>query len=254
MKPVLRLVAVVVLGILLVRDCCLWARADDSDLTHQISLADLADYRVALSGKATADDAKANDPPSRVLFKDLWLHEDRFRGRRVTVQGRVSRIFRQGPVGSFPPLAEVWITSRAGDPICVVFSQPRAGEGDDQKRDHAPGKSGAATASATETDPGRDVPAAPTSVSISKETRDPGQDTRATPIPELGSIVHFTGTFLKLVRYASSDGARLAPLVVGDRARRLSRQLSRRTGGDPLPRARQRRPEAQAVAVRSAIC
>ena len=47
-----------------------------------------------------------------------------FEGRRITIQGRVSRIFRQGPVGSFPPLAEVWITSPAGDPFCVVCPQP----------------------------------------------------------------------------------------------------------------------------------
>ena len=60
---------------------------------------------------------------SAVKFRDLWNRPDVFRGRRVTVEGRVVRIFRQGPVGSFPPLAEVWITSPAGDPFCVVFPQ-----------------------------------------------------------------------------------------------------------------------------------
>ena len=30
-------------------------------------------------------------------------------------------------------------------------------------------------------------------------------------------MVRFTGTFLKMVRYAGGDGARLAPLIVGDR-------------------------------------
>ena len=36
-------------------------------------------------------------------------------------------------------------------------------------------------------------------------------------MPELGRTVRFTGTFLKMVSYAGGDGARLAPLVVGDR-------------------------------------
>ena len=34
--------------------------------------------------------------------------------------------------------------------------------------------------------------------------------------PKSGQTVRFTGTFLKMVRYAAGDGARLAPLVVGD--------------------------------------
>ena len=35
-------------------------------------------------------------------------------------------------------------------------------------------------------------------------------------MPEPGRMVRFTGTFLKMVRYAGGDGARLAPLIVGD--------------------------------------
>jgi len=132
----------------------------------RLGLADLAGYRAALSGKATADDARAADPPAQVHFRDLWNRPDAFRGRHVIVEGRVLRIFRQEPVGSFPALAEVWITATSGDPFCLV--SPQAG---------------------------------PT----------------ATPIPEPGRDVRFTGTFLKMVRYAASDGARLAPLVVGDR-------------------------------------
>jgi hypothetical protein len=132
----------------------------------RLGLADLAGYRAALSGKATADDARAADPPARVHFRDLWNRPDAFRGRHVIVEGRVLRIFRQGPVGSFPALAEVWITSKSGDPFCLV--SPQAG---------------------------------PTSIAI----------------PEPGQDVRFTGTFLKMVRYAANDGARLAPLVVGDR-------------------------------------
>ena len=39
---------------------------------------------------------------------------------------------------------------------------------------------------------------------------------RPIPVPELGREVRFTGTFLKMVRYAAHDGPRLAPLIVGD--------------------------------------
>ena len=35
-------------------------------------------------------------------------------------------------------------------------------------------------------------------------------------VPKLGQTVRFTGTFLKMIRYAAGDGDRLAPLVVGD--------------------------------------
>jgi len=154
--------------------------ADDSETFQQLTLADLAGYRAALSSKAIADDTKADDPPARVGFRDLWNRPSAFRGRRVTVQGRVARIFRQGPVGSFPPLAEVWITSPAGDPFCLVVPQ-YGGMG-------------------------------------ILSMRDQGQKGRATPqpIPELGRTIRFTGTFLKLVGYAARDGTRLAPLVVGN--------------------------------------
>ena len=42
----------------------------------------------------------------------------------MTVSGRLARTFRQGPVGSFPPLDESWIFSAAGDPICIVYPHP----------------------------------------------------------------------------------------------------------------------------------
>jgi hypothetical protein len=164
----------------LVLGCSIASFADDSESPHQLTLTDLAAYRAALSGKATGENAKSSDPPVRVVFKDLWNHTDAFRGRRVTIQGRVERIFRQGPIGSFPALAEVWIVSPAGDPFCLVV----------------PNESGTGS-----------LPVA-----------DHGLEGRATlkQSPELGQTVRFTGTFLKMVRYAGGDGARLAPLVVGD--------------------------------------
>jgi hypothetical protein len=171
------------------------ASSVDGDLqtSHQLSLADLAGYRAALSGKPTADLARASDPPVHTNFKDLWNRPDVFRGRRVTVQGHVARIFRQGPVGSFPALAEVWITSPAGDPFCVVFPQPGSPE---------QGLSGSRAIA------GGDG-------LVLEENRPDGE--RAAFVPELGRTVRFTGTFLKLVRYAGGDGARVAPLIVGDR-------------------------------------
>jgi hypothetical protein len=171
---------VLLVASILVLACDASSCADDAEPTHQLSLADLTAYHSALTGKVTANDAKASDPPARVSFKDLWNRVDAFRGRRVTVQGRVERTFRQGPVGSFPALAEIWITSPAGDPFCLVVPQ----------------EAGAGT-----------LPIDYGSL-----------DRRAAPqrIPKTGKNVQFTGTFLKMVRYAAGDGARLAPLVVGD--------------------------------------
>jgi hypothetical protein len=166
---------------------CPCGRADDSEIGQQLGLADLAGYRAALSGKATADDARSDDPPARVTFRDLWDRDQAFRGRRVTIEGRVARIFRQGPVGSFPPLAEVWVTSPAGDPFCVVFPQPATASVDDLK--------GGPPAHAEKTS---------------------GNAVSVASMPALGRKVRFTGTFLKKVSYAAGDGARLAPLVVGD--------------------------------------
>ena len=101
---------------------CLALSFDDGPQTlNQLSLADLAGYRASLSGKPTADRARASDPPLEAKFKDLWNRPDVFRGRRITIEGRVARIFRQGALGTFPALAEVWITSPAGDPFCMVF-------------------------------------------------------------------------------------------------------------------------------------
>ncbi|MFI5461505.1 MAG: hypothetical protein ACHRXM_39435 [Isosphaerales bacterium] len=172
-----------------------WSVGDDLETQQQLTLVDLAGYRAALSGKATAEDPRAGDPPARVVFKDVWNRPDLFRGRRVTVQGRIVRVFRQGPVGSFPPLAEVWIASPSGDPFCLVFPQPGPIDGNEQKRGTTVEAMG---------DHEQDTVA------------EDEKDVCATPIPELGRTIRFTGTFLKMVRYAAGDGARLAPLVVGD--------------------------------------
>ncbi len=167
-----------------------WADEPDMGQDDQLSLADLVAYRAALSGKATADDARPADPPVSLGFRDLWERPDAHRGRRVTVRGRVARIFRQGPVGSFPPLLQVWIFSPAGDPFCLVFPRPADETGGGQET---------VTASPTEGNHG------------------PGARPKSSAVLGPGRTVRFTGTFLKMVRYAAGDGERLAPLLVGDR-------------------------------------
>jgi hypothetical protein len=136
--------------------------AEQADSPDPLGLADLPGYRAALVGEGSAEGASAANLSKRVSFQDLSTRPDRYRGRRVTVQGRIVRIFRQGSLGSFPPLAEIWIASTGSDLACLVSPQDRGA------------------------------------------------------IPELGKSIRFTGTFLKLVRYAAKGGSHLAPLVVGD--------------------------------------
>jgi hypothetical protein len=166
------------------------SRADDLDMNNKLSLADLAEYRSALAGNPTADGAKTADPPARVQFRDLWNQPETFRGRRVIVQGRVERVFRQGAVGSFPPLGEVWIISPTGDPFCVVFPQQELTTENDQ-RDNTNRRS--------------------------QTAHNPVRQDKTQLTPAVGRMIRFTGTFLKMVSYAASDGERLAPLIVGER-------------------------------------
>ncbi len=180
MKQVTLLIAALATAVSVAIGLCAGAVDDALETISQLTLADLAAYRAALSGKAIADSAEATDPPLKVGFRDLWERSDRFRGRRVTVDGRVSRIFRQGPVGQFPALAEIWINSTVGDPFCLVVPQ------------------------------GRDTPASAGAIA----NRAAAGTMR--PLPGPGMSVHFTGTFLKIVRYTAGDAARMAPLIVGD--------------------------------------
>jgi hypothetical protein len=156
------------------------AMAGDADTTDQLNLADLVNYRAALTGKATADDARSSDPAVRVAFKDLWHRPEVFRGRRVMVEGRIQRIFRQGPVGDFPALAEIWIASATGDPFCLV------------------------------------IPLKTDAFGVSSHIQNAGAEAATKELPRLGQSVRFTGIYLKMVRYAADDADRLAPLVVGN--------------------------------------
>jgi hypothetical protein len=185
MKPGAFVVRIALFGVIALPQARASFLDDDPQTDHQLSLADMAGYRAALSGKPSAENARASDPPIEVTFKDLWNRPEVFRGRRVIVGGQVTRIFRQGPVGSFPALAEVWITSSVGDPYCIVFPLPLSADRNPP---------GTVAATAIEGD-----------ISGSMATTEPGKKVR------------FAGTFLKIVRYAGGDGARLAPLIVGDR-------------------------------------
>ena len=76
--------------------------------------------RRRLSGTEESD----RQPPAVVGFRELWNHPATYQGRRVQVQGRLVRRFRQGSFGTFPPLEEAWVFSPAGDPFCLVFPAP----------------------------------------------------------------------------------------------------------------------------------
>jgi hypothetical protein len=100
------------------RPLILWvfviAMAAPGDDGSGLKLSDLAPYRAAL-------EHPADGPAVAVTFRALWEHPERFESRRVSVEGRVMRRFRQGPVGTFPPLEELWAVNPAGDPFCLVF-------------------------------------------------------------------------------------------------------------------------------------
>jgi hypothetical protein len=171
-------------------------RDADGSRDDRLGLADLAAYRAALSGRATADEARPSDPPVPVGFRDLWNRPEAYRGRRVTIRGRLERSFRQGAVGSFPPLVEAWIFSPSGDPFCLVYPRVGADAG-------------------TDAGPGTRPPGVSAPVSAD-DARRPDARPAGPAEPGPGRMVRFTGTFLKMVRYTAGDGDRLAPLIVGD--------------------------------------
>jgi hypothetical protein len=104
---------------------CQCSSAQDSDTLNPLDLADLEGYRAALAPKLSAKGGDRAEPTVRASSSDLLNRPDQFRGHRVTVSGRIVRIFRQGSVGTFPPLAEIWIASTAGEPFCLIAPQER---------------------------------------------------------------------------------------------------------------------------------
>jgi hypothetical protein len=83
----------------------------------RLSAADLPSYRAALENQD-----RGTAP--RVDFRTLWDHDQEYRNRRVSLEGRIVRRFSQPPVGRFPALTEFWIVNDLGEPICVVVPTP----------------------------------------------------------------------------------------------------------------------------------
>lgn len=85
-----------------------------------VSPTDQPGYWEAIKG------SREDQPAEPVGFRDLWELPDEYRGRRVQVEGRVERRFRQGPAATQPALTEAWIFTPAMDPICLVYPEPEA--------------------------------------------------------------------------------------------------------------------------------
>jgi hypothetical protein len=87
------------------------------------------DRRAAL---LQALDSAALDPTpaTPVAFRDLWDHEDDWKGRRVTVEGRIVRRFSQPAIGPFPALTETWILTGGDNPLCLVYPVPEPSSSD----------------------------------------------------------------------------------------------------------------------------
>jgi hypothetical protein len=103
------------------------AQPDGSD--HGIGLADLPAELAALSGKSEVSGQPNSQPPPVVAFRELWDHRNKWQGSRVQVEGTIARIFRQDAVGSFPPLAEAWLSEPEGNLLCILFPQSNAHTG-----------------------------------------------------------------------------------------------------------------------------
>jgi hypothetical protein len=84
------------------------------------SVPEIPAYRAALEADPAA-------PAVAVAFRDLWERPDEFRGRRVRVEGTVTRRFRAPASGRLPARVEVWITVPSGDLICLVHPDVRGG-------------------------------------------------------------------------------------------------------------------------------
>ena len=85
-----------------------------------MELTDLAVYRRAL------EPFPPSARPQRLRYRDFWNHEPAREGGLVQVEGRIVRRFRQGAIGTFPPLVEAWAVTPLGEPYCWVY--PENGE------------------------------------------------------------------------------------------------------------------------------
>lgn len=97
----------------------------EQDDGGRLGLADLPAYRAALNPRRSSD-----EPPAFTSHRDLWENPERFTGRRVTVGGRIVRMFHQGSVGEFPALVELWLSTPEGDLFCATCPEPSKREGE----------------------------------------------------------------------------------------------------------------------------
>lgn len=79
-----------------------------------LDLTDLPALRQAI------EDEPPRVPPVIATFRELWDDSKALLGRPVIVEGRVVRLFHQGPVGEFPALVEIWLATPAGDVLCAT--------------------------------------------------------------------------------------------------------------------------------------
>ena len=58
---------------------------------------------------------------SRSCFSELWDDPNAYRGRHVSVRGKVVRVFRAPARGSLPARVEIWLDAGKGNLICCVL-------------------------------------------------------------------------------------------------------------------------------------
>ncbi len=90
-----------------------------------LDLEDLAAYRLAL--EPPDDPGSIAETPVAVRFRDLWDEPESYRGRMVTLEGRLVRRFRQNDLGTFPPLSELWLQTEEGNLFCAVYPSSEEG-------------------------------------------------------------------------------------------------------------------------------
>lgn len=97
-------------------------RVDHEQDRGRLSLVDLARYHQALDQPLS----KVGEAPT-ATFEDFWS-QPALAGRYFTVRGRITRRFRQPPLGTFPALSETWVVDAQANPLCLVSPQNPGGE------------------------------------------------------------------------------------------------------------------------------
>ena len=168
MNPGLRSCTISFTTFILALGWFVWSFADEFEATHELTLADLTAYGEALSDKVTASNGETSEPSQAVSLNDSR--------RNPTCIAAITSRFKDvsseslpGPGRQFSPLAEIWITSPAGDPFCLVVPQKY------------------------------EEP-------LSRNDLGPSRRAQSTHLPQPGLTVRDSQeTFLKMVRFAAGD-------------------------------------------------